>query len=230
MPVTVIKGKDTGIFRFDRIRGGPDHESLLAVLDAILGQRNIESQLQRVEDEAKAVFVEYLPKFKWEGLWPFDLPKDAPPIARDARRVLMELETLRQAKAEGDQPSAEYILFELGRLSARIQVRRAEHFALDGKKRLAERRKGGKAPKALKAIESAILEYLSDKPNATAKVLWRRFSEDAASDPLSINGFQVYRDGDRLVQIDAETNLERSISFQTFRRYMTRARAKIRVS
>ncbi len=55
-----------------------------------------------------------------------------------------------------------------------------------------------------------------------ARQLWEILPNAARSQIL--DGFELYRDGEILVQLEERTGREREIKFETFRRYVTRAR------
>ena len=85
------------------------------------------------------------------------------------------------------------------------------------------RRRGGLAPKHLPGLQAAVDRLVTKNPEANARELWDMIPE---SDGDPIDGFIVYRDGSKVIQVDDKTGQEKPIVFRSFGRYVTRARSK----
>ena len=113
---------------------------------------------------------------------------------------------------------------ELLRLSKLVPYARARRGERRG------RSKGGQAKKRALGIEALIRRRLRESQAAgvkpTARELWEAIPEDPYHETVSVGSkvFEVYRDGDRLVQIRDSDGQERSIAFSTFQNYVTEIR------
>lgn len=99
-------------------------------------------------------------------------------------------------------------------LSAGLEAQ-VEKASLDG-----ARSRGGRAPKRLAIVQDVVDQFVANHPGATAREIWDLIpgGEDL-NDP-------VYRDGEKVVQVDDRTGLERTIVFATFWSYVTRGRLR----
>jgi hypothetical protein len=88
----------------------------------------------------------------------------------------------------------------------------------------AGRSKGGRAPKHLPGLQATVDRLAAEHPDATAQELWDLIP--AADDDDPVDGFIVYRDGSKVVQVNDTTGGEKAISFRSFCRYVSRARSK----
>lgn len=88
-------------------------------------------------------------------------------------------------------------------------------------------RRAGQAPKRLKGVFAYTLQLVKQNPKISATEAWRSFPE--SEDAFEIEGFEVYRDGEQLFQVNASGNT-RSLKFNGFRRYLTEARKKLRTN
>lgn len=89
----------------------------------------------------------------------------------------------------------------------------------------------GSAPKRKEGIWEATIGLVKRKPDITAPEAWNEFSESPWESTDS--KFEVYRDGDRLVQIDHRPGKRRevAIKYETFRReYLAKAKKEIKSS
>jgi hypothetical protein len=87
--------------------------------------------------------------------------------------------------------------------------------------RRAAQRKGGRAPKRKPGIWERVRALVQAHPQITAPRAWASFPE--AAHRVEWEGL-IYRDGDTLVEVDDRTGRSRSITYQTFRRYVTDAK------
>jgi hypothetical protein len=87
-----------------------------------------------------------------------------------------------------------------------------------------DRRRGGQARKLLPGLQAAVNRLVTANPKATAHELWDLIPE--SEDARPIDGFTVYRDGPKVVQVKEATGREKAIKFRSFGRYFTRARSK----
>jgi hypothetical protein len=87
------------------------------------------------------------------------------------------------------------------------------------------RRRGGLAAKHLPGLQAEVNRLAAENPNATARELWNLLPE-GGDDDEPIDGFIVYRDGPKVVQVEHKTAGVKAISFRSFCRYVTRARSK----
>jgi len=93
--------------------------------------------------------------------------------------------------------------------------------------RLPGRRKGGRHPKRRDGIYLVTVGLVKGHPTATAKQIWRLFPESV--NPVEIDGFSVYRDGDSLFQVDANGR-EQKLKSSSFNRYVTDAKREMRAN
>ncbi len=107
-----------------------------------------------------------------------------------------------------------------------------EATALDSVRRTEtdRRRRGGAAPKLRRGIYEATVAMLRSKPQLHARDLWERFPSERG--PIDAAGYEIYRaereDG---VEILAQVNgpsPDSEMTYETFRRYVTKARAALR--
>ncbi len=99
-------------------------------------------------------------------------------------------------------------------LSAGLEAQ-VEKAALDG-----ARSRGGRAPKRLAIVQDVVDQFVANRPGATAREIWDLIPKGEDLDN------PVYRDGEKVVQVDDRTGLERTIVFATFRSYVTRGRLR----
>jgi len=86
------------------------------------------------------------------------------------------------------------------------------------------RRRGGQARKYLLGLQVAVDRLVTANPKATVQELWDLIPE--SEDARPIDGFTVYRDGPKVVQVKEATGRDKAISFRSFGRYVRRARSK----
>ena len=96
-------------------------------------------------------------------------------------------------------------------LSAGLEAQ-VEKAALDG-----ARSRGGRAPKRLAIVQDVVDQLVANHPGATALEIWDLIPEGGDLDN------PVYRDGEKVVQVDDRTGHDRTIVFATFRSYVTRS-------
>ena len=121
------------------------------------------------------------------------------------------LEPGRPFRVEGLQVDSDKLP---GALSDGFEAQ-VEKAVLDG-----ARSRGGRAPKRLAIVQDVVDQLVANHPDATAREVWDLIPE---SDDLDN---PVYRDGEKVVQLDDRTGLERTIVFATFRSYVTRGRLR----
>ena len=108
---------------------------------------------------------------------------------------------------------------DTARASAHLQA------ALHRKLRPAEeaRRKGGSAPKRRPMIWRQVLLLVKKNPSISDTEVWNSFAQAEPGSDLRL----IYRDGEKLVEVDDRTGLERTIRRRTLERYVTDARKKL---
>ena len=87
--------------------------------------------------------------------------------------------------------------------------------------------KGGRAPKRKRGIWNAVQELVKANPTITTKKAWLSFADanNECCDPIEqVAGFEIYRDGDDLVQQDGKTEREVAIKYCSFKRYVSDAK------
>ncbi len=84
----------------------------------------------------------------------------------------------------------------------------------------AVQRKGGTADKHSPGIWQRVLDLVRGNPKITVGEAWRSFPEHRPGDTDTL----IYRDGNRLVEVDDRTGRERPITYDTFRGYLKAAR------
>ncbi len=90
--------------------------------------------------------------------------------------------------------------------------------------------KGGRAPKRLPGIWQRVCDLVKASPTLTVAEAWKSIPElkQPKDRPMAIhvNGhtFEIYRDGNKLVEVEDRTGRERSITYDTFRGYLKAAR------
>ncbi|HJO04739.1 MAG TPA: hypothetical protein QGG47_12265 [Acidobacteriota bacterium] len=133
----------------------------------------------------------------------------------------VRLADLRASILEGKALSGVGYRVEPGSLHVVVQ---------EGFERQRGRQRGGAAPKHLSALQELMGHLVAGHPDATTRELWEMIpgAEDDDAD--------VYRDGEKVVQREVRRintrrveEHERSITFETFRRYVTRARQEERL-
>jgi hypothetical protein len=85
--------------------------------------------------------------------------------------------------------------------------------------------KGGRASKKKAGIWAAVKYLVKENPNITAKQAWSRFPVGSHSIRTTY-GFELYRDGNKLVQLDDRTGHDVAITFSTFQRYISQAKSQ----
>ena len=88
------------------------------------------------------------------------------------------------------------------------------------------RRKGGRTITRKDAIWRFTLGLVEKNPKISAKAAWNTFPESFQTIPDRF-GFEVYQDGDKLIQRNPAGNDE-SITFNSYRRYVTNAKDFLR--
>jgi hypothetical protein len=101
------------------------------------------------------------------------------------------------------------VAVELGTLHALFSIYR----------QLDDTRKKGRQPKLKPGILAACVNLVNSNPEISNNEAWIAF------DDTRIAGEDIYRDGDRLVEVD-RSGRDASISRRTFDRYMTVARSR----
>lgn len=93
--------------------------------------------------------------------------------------------------------------------------------------------RGGRAPKRRTAIADAICQYLIAHPSGSNREVWDSFPKGYLNAMTVGSSFRysVFRDGDKLYQVDSEVKNDKllSIAGRVFDRYMTDARKKLRI-
>ncbi len=117
-------------------------------------------------------------------------------------------------------------LAERRTLRRRLRVKRADVEAYDKASAREQRRKGGKAPKRKPGIWQHVLDAVRRNPWITVAEAWESFPEASPGDTETL----IYRDGDKLVEMDHHTGKERSITRHAFRRYVLNARKELRAA
>jgi hypothetical protein len=121
--------------------------------------------------------------------------------------------------------------FRLGRLLERCELnlqfpeRAAEVVNQTLRK---QRQAGGQAPKGLENIWIATCLLVAHQPLVKLGAAWESFPDAAEHGPERRGELLVYRDGDKLVQLDDRTGREDAIEHDSFKRYLTKARELLR--
>lgn len=84
--------------------------------------------------------------------------------------------------------------------------------------------KGGKQPKLLKGVLKAVEQILIYNEKLTAQQVWVKLSQNDSYNSLIIDDYEIYVDGETIIQINTKTKNEKSIKETTFRRYVSRAK------
>ena len=153
----IIYGKSTGIYREATVRidlkredGNPSARGIKEAkkfFRELTKARDIYWQLDQWDQIAKDTIA----KYGGNHNWPPAVPKNAPPMARDAIQllssVLITRDHLKEARAKNQEQMAKNLaidVLELGRLIERIRVRPFETFTRTGIKNREATRKGGR--------------------------------------------------------------------------------------
>jgi len=95
------------------------------------------------------------------------------------------------------------------------------------KERNSERaRRGGQAPKRLPGVWGRVCELIRKNPRITVAAVWKLFPD--VNQARSESEILIYRDGNKLVELDDRTGRERPITYDTFRGYLRDARKHAR--
>ncbi len=82
--------------------------------------------------------------------------------------------------------------------------------------------RGGAAPKRLlPGVWKRLREYVETHPRASVREAWESFPP--ADHRVEVEGL-IYRDGDKLVEVDDNTGRDHAISRRSFERYLTLAK------
>src|SRR5262249_1699312 len=116
----------------------------------------------------------------------------------------------------------------LGVLAEKMRVRSFEPLVRRDRARQAGTLKGGAALKKKPGIWEAVQKLVAQDPKITAEQAWNRFPESTLTGrDDEMEGFLVYRDGDKLVQLDCRTGHETDVARRSFTRYVTAAKRKL---
>jgi hypothetical protein len=150
-----------------------------------------------------------------------------------AQKLLEHISRVRRAIITGNSKDAALWGEKIGWLTCEAQMKfKWEKTSLYGLERWESRDKGSKAKKRAKGISAAFQELIDDDPDRKWEQTWGCFPE-SYSDPITVpvDGIQydIYRDGEKLVQVD-ENGGERSIAKTSAKRYFYNARNNFRTS
>jgi hypothetical protein len=169
--------------------------------------RSVARRVQAAAIAAHGLLTAEFPRYRTVN------PADYPSRAVAACEALVLARGVKGAVLEGNAAEAVSLALQMAAILTSLGI---------GPVLIAKRRselgsaQGGSAKKKGPGLEAAARELVAAHGRDVApKSLWEESKEWTADDPFTREGFDVYRDGDRLVQV-APDGRERSIGFDTF--------------
>jgi len=212
------------------------------------GLTAIEFILRQIENEAKKILQEYgypididelVPWLQEsEGFWWTDpesgfthFHENHSIQALSAKEVLISAEKIRY---EISKNNAEETAIETMRLLFAAMAADLRDVIMDGARNIQGRTRGGKASKMLLGVLKAIWDIINQKGiDYQAQEIWSSI-EAAGTDGILVQTsdktFNVYIDGNKIVQIDDKTGREQSRKYRTFQDYVTKIKKSIKDS
>lgn len=120
-----------------------------------------------------------------------------------AKRVLISSEKLLHSISKNDSEEAALEMFHLTMAAIRANIFK---ITFDEINRIKGKIAGGRAAKKLIGIEAAIIDLLTEDNMLTVHRVWTKQKKHTSTCPLIIKDFEVYIDGEEIVQIDKGGN------------------------
>ena len=136
MAITTTVVRKTGIYQVTHTKAD-DQAGVRECLEGMAKWFNIDWQLEWIEEYALGVL-------RPQGVtaWPFQVPKDADPLLKDASNAALRVSLVRKALADGNAKDAAINALQLGRTVERMGVRPFEPHAARGIKQIENARRG----------------------------------------------------------------------------------------
>jgi len=147
------------------------------------------------------------------------LPEDV----RFAREVVLQCDAIKEYIAEGYTTKA---LLAMVRIVTSAMGAHTRRTLAQGVYRRAGQIKGARVTKRLKGVQLAVEAAIAETGDRSFKGVWHWLEKHTSRHPYRAGDFEIYVDGDAIIQVEGSTYAERAITVETLKRYVIEARKK----
>jgi len=140
-----------------------------------------------------------------------------------AREVVLQCDRIKEYISEGYTTKA---ILAMMRIVTSAMGAHTRGTLIQGIYRRAGQIKGSHAKKRLKGVFLAVETAIAETGDTSFKGVWHWLKKYTSDSPYQAGGFEVYVDGEGIIQIEDSTGNEKSITSESLKRYVIEVRKK----